>query len=304
MPPNSSSPHVLSACQAIVARCARSEVSPEVAVMELLIASEDAHVVEQVVGAEALATDGGPLARLRDVWTENRAQCGRLAELLRAQELPLQPDASLTARLEHCRRLFDALVKHSEEASVALYSLGNPEILAAATREIVALLRRLSLLSEDTRALDIGCGIGRMETALAPHLAHIHGIDLAGEMVATAQRRCAKLENVQISLCSGRDLAGVASGSKQLVLAVDSFPYVFQAGPELVNSLFAEAFRVLAPGGYFVIFNFSYRDDLARDCAEVAELAAQHGFSAKALGERPFQLWNGALFLLQRGGTS
>jgi len=58
-------------------------------------------------------------------------------------------------------------VRQSEEASVALYSLGNPELLAAATREVVERMNEWAVLAPMRDALDVGRGIGRMESALA-----------------------------------------------------------------------------------------------------------------------------------------
>src|SRR2546421_12542602 len=63
--------------------------------------------------------------------------------------------------------LFDAWVKASEEASVALYSLGDPALLAVATAEVVQLFEAWELLGDDRVILQIGGGIGRVESALA-----------------------------------------------------------------------------------------------------------------------------------------
>ena len=78
-----------------------------------------------------------------------------------------------------CRSFFDRSVVRHETASVAAYSLGDPEILATATREVVDLLQRWDLLGADRRTLEIGCGIGRMQAALAPRVAEAHGIEPA-----------------------------------------------------------------------------------------------------------------------------
>jgi predicted TPR repeat methyltransferase len=220
--------------------------------------------------------------------------------LLRAEPAHHAGSASPEQTLAYYQQLFDGLVSHSEELSVALYSLGSPEILAAATSEIVALLDGRGLLNKYTRVLDLGCGIGRMELALSERVANIDAIDLSTKMVEVATRRCAALPNVHVALTSGRDLSGFAHASKDLVLAVDSFPYVVQAGAALVDTMLREAARVLSPTGHFVALNFSYRDDLARDRAEAAELARRHGFVLEVCGERPFRLWNGSLFVFKK----
>jgi cyclopropane fatty-acyl-phospholipid synthase-like methyltransferase len=87
----------------------------------------------------------------------------------------------------------------------------------------------MGLLTPETECLDIGCGIGRMETALAGRLHRIVGVDISAEMVAEANRRTASLPNVEIRQTSGRDLSQFADGSFDLVLAIDSFPYLVGA---------------------------------------------------------------------------
>lgn len=291
-----SSTHVM-ACVSIARRCADGELSPQVALMQMLLATEDVALVEQ-----ALVQLPPTLLQARDqlsrLLADNRAGCLSITAQLQREQTQggeLSPEATLDFQ----RRLFDSLVSVSEESSVALYSLGNAQILSAATDEVVRFLDARQLLTPHTRVLDVGCGIGRFELALSARVFHIRGLDLSPQMVAAARRRCAHLVNVHIALTSGRDFASLAPGSISLVLAVDSFPYVVQAGEALVDALFDEARRVLAPDGHLALLNFSYRDDLARDQRDVAALASRHGFVVELSGERPFLLWDGAVFLLR-----
>jgi ubiquinone/menaquinone biosynthesis C-methylase UbiE len=183
---------------------------------------------------------------------------------------------------------------------VALYSLGSPAILARATAEIVARFAEWRLFGPDRRVLDIGCGIGRISEALAPHVGAITGIDISPAMIAAARRRCRGLANVAFRQCGGADLADFADTSFDLVLAVDSFPYLVAAGPAVVARHFADVARLLSPGGAFVILNFSYRGDLAADRRDVARLAEANTLAVRLSGVRAFALWDGAAFLLVR----
>ena len=289
----------VAACLEIAERCAQGAISAQIALMEMLIAAEDLAPVERALSLFSQAGGGRAHRELLRVFADNRAGCDKIASLLRAEPASSSGSSS-TETIAYYSALFDGLVAQSEETSVALYSLGNPQILAAATDEIVQLLQRTELIARHTRVLDVGCGIGRLEVALAPHVAQIDGIDISPRMVAVARERCAALANVRIDLSSGQDFSGFASAEKELVLAVDSFPYVVQAGAKLVETIFAEAARVLVPGGYFVVLNFSYREQLERDRADAAELAARHGFLVEQLGEQPFSLWNGAVYSLRR----
>jgi cyclopropane fatty-acyl-phospholipid synthase-like methyltransferase len=283
-------------CAPILATFEAGALSAQIALMELLIATEDAVLVQAVLDRAG----GERISELRQLFVDNRAGCERLAHILRNEQPQHAESASVQQGIDAARALFDGLVAQSEEASVALYSLGNPEILQAATREIVALLEGFQLLSPASRVLDLGCGIGRMEAALSSRVARVDGIDVSPEMIAVAQRRCRELPNVHLQTTSGRDLSAFADGSHELVLAVDSFPYVVQAGLGLAEQLFAEVARVLVPSGTFVILNFSYRGDLTRDGEDVARLSARHGFTLELCGAQPFSLWNGAAFRLRR----
>jgi ubiquinone/menaquinone biosynthesis C-methylase UbiE len=183
---------------------------------------------------------------------------------------------------------------------VALYSLGSAEVLRAATREIVAVLESWGSLGPEKRALDIGCGIGRMEEGLATKLAEIHAIDVSEAMIDAARRRCEGLRHVVFSVCTGLDLHPFATGAYDLVFAVDSFPYLVQSGMPLVGIHFSEAARVLRPGGEFIVLNFSYREDLEADRLDVGSLSAAYGFDVLVNGEAPFTLWNGTAFRMRK----
>src|SRR5205807_10542414 len=76
-------------------------------------------------------------------------------------------------------RSFDAAARLSPEASVALYALGDPALLAAATAEIVSQLKQWNLIGRRRRVLDLGCGIGRLAAPLAAEGAEIIGVDVS-----------------------------------------------------------------------------------------------------------------------------
>jgi ubiquinone/menaquinone biosynthesis C-methylase UbiE len=122
-------------------------------------------------------------------------------------------------------------------------------------------------------------------------------------MIAAARRRCAGLPNVRFAVCDGVDLSMHGDSSMDVVLAVDSFPYVVEAGEASVASYFREAHRVLRDGGDFVLVNFSYRGDMAADRADVLRLAREAAFDVLVSGSTPFALWDGVAFHLARRST-
>jgi ubiquinone/menaquinone biosynthesis C-methylase UbiE len=149
--------------------------------------------------------------------------------------------------------------------------------------------------------LDLGCGIGRLLGALAPEVGSVVGVDISAEMARHARGRCGRLANVMIVRTCGRDLAAFADAGFDLVLAADVFPYIYDLGHELVWRNFAEAARVLIPGGTLVVLNFSYRGDTGADRADLRHLADEIGFAILQNGARPFQFWDGLAFVLRRG---
>ncbi|MBN8929716.1 MAG: class I SAM-dependent methyltransferase [Rhodospirillales bacterium] len=194
--------------------------------------------------------------------------------------------------------LFDRAVAVSPEASVALYSLGDPARLDLATSEVIEWLVSETWLRPGMDVLDLGCGIGRLIPATAQVARSVIGLDVSAGMIAEARHRCAGLPNLRLEVGSGRDLAGIADRSLDLVLAVDSLPYVVQAG--LADVLAAEIARALRPRGAWVILNLAY--DCAPD-AEKATIAAwcdRFHFAPRRLGVTPFRHWDARGFVVER----
>ena len=227
-----------------------------------------------------------------DAWHTVRAVVGTVSHARR--------DADPGATLGYLAETFDRLVDTSPEGSVALYSLGSPELLAAATAESVGWMDGLGLLGPDRDALDLGCGIGRFLVALAPRLHTITGLDISARMVAEANRRCSGCNNVALRQSSGRDLNPVADGSLDVVLAVDVFPYLVQASGGLPERHVMEFARVLRPGGTALILNYSYRGDPDADRRDLARLAADAGLTVLENGTSPFTTWDGLCFRLAK----
>jgi SAM-dependent methyltransferase len=187
-------------------------------------------------------------------------------------------------------RAFDRACAVSPAASVALYTLGDPERLRAATEEVVRWLAVQGVLRADRRVLEIGCGAGRFVEALAPHVGFIAGLDVSPAMAALARRRARIRSNAAVVLTAGRDLSAFASGGIDLVLAVDSFPYLVKAG--VAETHLAEVGRVLKPGGELVILNWSYEAPY--------EPPAAPGLEPVALSGRELRLWDGVGFRLRK----
>jgi SAM-dependent methyltransferase len=292
-------------------RCARGDAPPNVVVMQLHAdATSDSEVATVLADAteacraeESASTDvAGRLAAALAIARSHPGAFTTVKTVLGGLEhggTAATPDDGVA----HWAAAFDDAVERSAEGSVALYALGDADLLRAATDEVVAMLRGERFLGTDRDVLDVGCGIGRFERALAAGVRSVVGIDISPRMIEAARRRCAGLPNVAFLLCSGRDLAPFADASFDLVLAVDAFPYLVQSGMTLAETHVSEAARVLRPGGHLSILNFSYRGDDALDRADVARLATGSGLQLVRAGTRGLRVWDGLAFDLVRNAA-
>jgi SAM-dependent methyltransferase len=271
---------------------------PNVALMRLLIeAADDSEVRDALSAARRILADRPTgTARLEEV-----------AHLLEGHPDAFAKVKAVLARVVHDASAgrperavagfsiaFDRAVLAAPEASVALYALGSPELLRASTAEVIDALDRWGLIAPDKTLLEIGCGIGRFEEALAPKVRLAVGIDVSSAMLAEARRRCI-VANASFIRTSGLDLGTFADNSFDLVLAVDSFPYLVQAGLELAARHIEESARVLKQGGNLVILNFSYGSDFDWDRRTLARLTTAK-FHIERNGVQEFRLWDGAAF--------
>lgn len=285
--------------QPIADRYLRGDISAPVAIMEMLLHTADADALARAL--PTLQGDPEPLAALSRVAAEHGAGCATIAAMLRRGLDSSEPAASVDEGIARTRTLFNDSVTRSEEASVALYSLGSAGLLAAATDEVVRVLDAWGVLGADRDALEIGCGIGRFLVALAPRLRSVVGVDVSENMVAAAQRRLDGIDHARAQTTDGRDLSGFTASSFDLVYSVDAFPYLVLAGRGLVEAHLRDAARVLRPGGDVVIFNYAYGRARSDDARELEALGEAAGLRMLRGDASPFRLWNAIGYHLRRG---
>lgn len=99
------------------------------------------------------------------------------------------------------------------------------------------------------RALEIGCGLGRMTRWFARDFEEVHGLDVSPAMLEGARQRLRDFPNAHLHLGSGYDLAGLADASFDLVFSYIVFQHIPVRGA--IETYVREAARVLKPGGVF-----------------------------------------------------
>lgn len=263
-------------------------ISAQVALAQLALSGRSADDSARLL-ADRIGTE-----ELRRLLAAQRANFDRL--VMMADACGIDHEAEGPDALPALRAGFDRAAAISPEASVAAYSLGDPALLDAATAELVAWLRRRDLLQARFDVLDLGCGIGRVAAAIAPAVRSVLGLDIACRMVEHARRRCAGLANVRFQTTDGLGIA-LDAASLDLIIAVDTMPYLVQAG--VADGHVADAARALRPGGALAVFNLAYGDD-SRERSLAARWCTTCGFALTCAGEHPFNLWDGSALLFQK----
>jgi len=99
------------------------------------------------------------------------------------------------------------------------------------------------------RALDFGCGVGRLTQALCKHFEEVVGVDVAPSMIELANRynrhpeRCSYLLNVEPGL------AAIGSASFDFVVSLLTLQHI---PSQWARRCVSELVRILAPGGMLV----------------------------------------------------
>jgi SAM-dependent methyltransferase len=116
-------------------------------------------------------------------------------------------------------------------------------------RELETELKRLpaNKRPEGRKALEIGCGPGRLIRPLSRHFGEIHGIDVSDEMIANARRKLQGIPHAHVHHASGSDLSLFADRYFDFVYSYAVFQHIPSA--DVVFSYLRETVRVLKPGG-------------------------------------------------------
>lgn len=99
------------------------------------------------------------------------------------------------------------------------------------------------------RALEIGCGPGRLMKPLARHFGEIHGVDVSDEMIRLARERLAGIPHAHVHSTNGASLALFADESFDFVYSYAVFQHI--PSRDVVLEYMREIRRVLKPGGIF-----------------------------------------------------
>lgn len=102
------------------------------------------------------------------------------------------------------------------------------------------------------RVVDLGCGWGTFEFALADRVGAITGVDFSRRSIEYCARELERTPAPNVTfLCADAGDTGLPGASVDLVVAADLFEHLY---PEDSDRVAAEAFRILRPGGRFAVW--------------------------------------------------
>lgn len=152
------------------------------------------------------------------------------------------------------------------------------------------------------RALEIGCGAGRVTRALSGLFGEVHGVDVSGEMIAQARRALTDRPNARVHQNNGRDLS-VLDGYK-FDFAFSTIVFQHIPSREVIENYVREVNRLLNPGA---LFKFQVQGDATLSTspddtwlgapfsdAQAVEMAERCGFEPRhrhGAGQQYFWLW-------------
>lgn len=136
--------------------------------------------------------------------------------------------------------------------------LGNSEVAFqtfAFDNANIAALRKMELVRDKARILDVGCGSGAgliqfLRLGFRPD--QLSGIDISKERIDDARQR---LPNVDFK-CQNADSMSYADGEFDVVF--ESTMFVLLPSGEIARSIAREMIRVTRPGGYLMLVDWRY----------------------------------------------
>ena len=123
------------------------------------------------------------------------------------------------------------------------------EFMATGRQEIADAMSHLAFLGVEVnrgRALDFGCGVGRLTQALCEHFQEAFGVDISYSMIEIAESYNVFDARCEYRVNTSDDLAQLDDASFDFVYSNISLQH---SPPEASSKYIAEFFRILRPGG-------------------------------------------------------
>lgn len=143
-----------------------------------------------------------------------------------------------------------AVITDPKYRSVQLTEAARDEFFATgrwhARHVLDAVRRHVAADFQPKRALDFGCGVGRVALPLAEQVAEVVGVDVAPAMLAEASRNATARGQTNVTWALSDDALAAVEGPFDLVHSCITFQHIDVARG---RRLFQRLLELLAPGG-------------------------------------------------------
>lgn len=156
--------------------------------------------------------------------------------------------------LDHTKRTYEKFGREDPLYAVLTtdqfrHGQNEDQFFANGREEIAGVMARIGALGIAVargRALDFGCGVGRLTQALADHFDRVAGVDIAASMIERARAANRHGDRVQYLVNAVDDLSVLDSNGFDFVYSNITLQHV---PPEASRRYIAEFLRVLRPNG-------------------------------------------------------
>lgn len=155
---------------------------------------------------------------------------------------------------EKKRRMWDKIAAEDPLTAITVKDLTWESFVEAGRHEadeLRAWLESLGCQTKQMRALDLGCGIGRITRFFAESFGEAHGADISPVMIQKAKELWKDVPNLFFNVNSGKDLSVYPDEYFDFVYSVATFLHIAKSG--IIASYFKDIARVLKPNGYYKI---------------------------------------------------
>lgn len=164
-----------------------------------------------------------------------------MPETERSFEIEAQMRADWNARAAEDAHYYVAFGRRDQDDE-EFFATGA-EVVAGLDHE---LKRGLAARPAARRALEIGCGPGRLLKPMSARFGEIHGVDVSDAMIERARRNLTDIPHAHAHVGRGSDLAQFAGESFDFVYSYAVFQHI--PSRDVVFSYLREACRVMKPG--------------------------------------------------------